>query len=113
MSKKGVNLPPLAVGTKVAEWLAREYPAASSKRLAREFTVSPHTAKKWLAGLRPAGQHFDAMVARWGARFLAHVYEPVARPWREAAMDAELDQLRDRLDALDRARQALRQEPHA
>lgn len=100
MSKKGVNLTPEIVGTRVAEWLAREYPCARSKRLAREFAVSPNTVKRWFAGCRPAGEHFDRMVARWGDRFLAHVYAAAVRPWTDAAMDDEVRDLRRRLDAI-------------
>jgi hypothetical protein len=62
-------------GARLAWFLSGAYPGASKrKRIARDFMVSPETAKAWLSGTRPRNEHFDAMVARWGSVFLRFVY---------------------------------------
>ncbi|KAF0110314.1 MAG: hypothetical protein FD149_2672 [Rhodospirillaceae bacterium] len=57
----------LSTGPRIATWLHKTYPdGARAKRVARDFNVALPTAERWLGGARPAGEVFDAMVARWG-----------------------------------------------
>lgn len=98
--KMTVGVTSEAVGGRVAEWLQKQYPRGSSKRVARDFACSPNTVKKWLAGARPENKHFDAMFNKWGTAFLSYVYG-LAEPWSESAMEQELDDLRARLDRLE------------
>lgn len=74
---------------------------AKRKRIARDFNVSPETAKGWLNGQRPNGRHFDAMVQRWGRQFLAFVY-PVSAEQHYAELEeiaVRLARLEGRVDA--------------
>ncbi|MGE0718527.1 MAG: hypothetical protein AB7P02_23975 [Alphaproteobacteria bacterium] len=86
-----------AVGLRVAEWLAQNFPGWSLKAIARELGASHHTVKRWCSGERPANDAFDAMVARWGKAFVDHVYAPVIRPWRAESLAEEVADIRRRL----------------
>lgn len=50
----------------------------------------------------------DRRAVAWARRVLADLWERLARPWTEEAMDAELAALAARLDALDELRRAHR-----
>jgi hypothetical protein len=82
----------LGVGPHVAAFLRLAYPRHRAKRIAREFGVSPKTAERWLAGAAPTIAHVEAMVACWGARFLAAVFPEAftQRDRRIAELEAEL-----------------------
>lgn len=78
------------VGARLAWFLSGAYAGgAKRKRIARDFEVSPDTAKGWLNGTRPASRHFDTMVKKWGREFLRFVYPATADE-----RDAELQQLK-------------------
>lgn len=67
------------VGARLSWFLAGVYAGgAKRKRIARDFEVSPETAKGWLNGNRPGSRHFDAMVKMWGREFLSFVYPATA-----------------------------------
>lgn len=89
------------VGNRVAEWLRDNFPRNGAKVAAKEFDVSPHTTKRWFLGVRPANEHFDAMAARWGWRFLSFVYQGVIpEPPSRGTLDAKLDELQAVLASL-------------
>ena len=92
----------LEMGQRVCFWLKSYYPRNAAKLIARDFRVSIATAKRWLAGALPTAEHLAAMGARFGKRFLAFVYEPAVGPWRDYAYEEEIQDLRTRLDALER-----------
>jgi hypothetical protein len=63
------------VGARLAWFLSGAYPGTSKrKRIARDFGVSPDTAKAWLSGTRPRKEHFDRMVSFFGPAFLKFIY---------------------------------------
>lgn len=86
-----------AVGERVAAWLRQVYPDARAKRIARDFGCDERTAQGWLAGAAPANKHWHGMVARWGQRFLAFVYQPHFDWAEQARLDAELEALVNQL----------------
>lgn len=61
---------------RLAWFLAGAYPGASKrKRIARDFSVSPDTAKGWLCGTTwPRQETFLQMRAKWGTQFIRFVY---------------------------------------
>jgi hypothetical protein len=79
---------------RLAWFLAGAYPGASKrKRIARDFRVSPDTAKGWLCGYAwPRHDTFLAMRAKWGAEFVAFVYQ----------CRAEMDAMEARVARLER-----------
>ena len=91
----------MEVGSRVAYWARQIYARDAAKLLARDFQCSPHTAKKWLLGEQPSNKHLNMMAQRWGKAFLAFIYEPIVGPWRDYAMDAELDDLKARIAAIE------------
>lgn len=76
---------------RLAWFLAGAYPGASKrKRLARDFSVSPDTAKGWLCGQAwPRQDTFLQMRAKWGSQFIRFVY-------------MEMDELDARVSRLER-----------
>lgn len=102
LAERDLNLPgdSVAVGDRVADWLRQEYPRASLKEVGRDLDVSHHTVKKWMAGARPENQHFDRMVKRWGAAFVAYCYG-LAEAWGEPAVQREMEDLRRRVERLE------------
>ena len=92
----------IEMGNRVASWMRQAYPRDAAKLAARDFECSPHTAKKWLLGERPANKHLDMMAKRWGKAFVAFIYEPIVGPWRHYAMDQELEDLKSRIAAIER-----------
>ena len=92
----------MEVGSRVAYWMRQVYMRDAAKLMARDFQCSPHTAKKWLLGEQPSNKHLNMMAQRWGKAFLAFIYEPIVGPWRDYAMDAELDDLKARIAAIER-----------
>lgn len=64
------------VYARFAWFLAGAYPGASKrKRIARDFDVSPETAKGWLCGRAwPRHETFLRMRAKWGPAFIRFVY---------------------------------------
>lgn len=63
--------------SRLAGFLAGAYPGASKrKRIARDFGVSPDTAKGWLTGYAwPRQDTFLAMRAKFGPEFVRFVYD--------------------------------------
>lgn len=90
------------IGGRIAEWLRETFPRNGAKIVANEFDVSPHTTKRWFLGVRPANEHFDAMAARWGWRFLSFVYQGVLpEPPSSDDLGAELQELKGLLARLE------------
>jgi hypothetical protein len=79
------------VYARLAWFLAGAYPGASKrKRIARDFNVSPETAKGWLCGYAwPRHDTFLQMRAKWGPEFIRFVY-------------MEMDELDARVSRLER-----------
>lgn len=105
MPFNGVYLPGVDVaaqmGTRVAEWLRREYPDAAAKRIARDLDASPHTTRRWLEGALPESRHLAAMARRWGGRFLAFVYAPAIDADALLSAQADVRDIRLQLDRLE------------
>lgn len=89
------------MGRRVATWLRAAYPRNGAKGIARDTGASPHTARKWLAGVLPENKHMAMMASRWGARFLAYVYEPAIGTDTLLAARTQLQDLRAQLDQLE------------
>ena len=92
----------IEMGDRVSAWLRQAYPRDAAKLAARDLGASPHTVEKWLAGSLPANKHLVAMGQRWGKGFFAFILEPVVGPWRHYAMDAEIDDLKSRIAAIEK-----------
>lgn len=89
-------------GQRIAGILRGEYPRNREKLIARDFDVSPRTARGWLSGRLPQNKHLLMMAARWKEKFLAVVFGPlVGDEWaEELELRAELRELDARLARL-------------
>ena len=74
-------------GERLAAWLQ----PMSAKALAVEFEVDWRTSERWKAGQLPGFRHFAAMVDRWGAAFVEHVFAPALLADRDVALDRRLE----------------------
>lgn len=61
------------VGRRFAAWIARE----PRKVMARQFGASERTVQSWREGVLPQTTTLVAMVDKWGAAFLEHIFAPV------------------------------------
>lgn len=85
---KPVADPPAGLGPRVAAFLRERYPRDRAKLIGRDFSVSPGTAERWLAGYAPAVWHIEAMYEVFGEAFARSLFVEAF-----AGRDARLQQL--------------------
>lgn len=91
------------IGSRVGFWMRQEWPRDTAKLAARAFGASERTAEKWIAGAMPSNLHMTAMMKRWGARFVAFVYEPaLGGEFAPYAIKQELQEVQAQLTRLER-----------
>lgn len=100
LPESGVDFLMAEVAARIAAYLRQAFPGPSTtKQVALAFDVAVDTAKGWLGGQMPINRHLLAMKARFGAAFVAFIYEPMS--WAGAySLRARLDDLRAGIDEL-------------
>jgi len=98
------------VGGRIAHWLRQRFPGDTAKNAARAFGCSPRTVEGWLAGNLPLNRHLIMMIAAWGQRFVAFIFEPATGTSMAAyQLDQEFHELKARMQALEGALNAATQ----
>ena len=69
----------LGLGPRSAQWIRSRYQRKAKFSLADEFSVSPATAKRWLAGESPTVAHLEEMTALWGRSFVMFIFQDSIR----------------------------------
>lgn len=85
-------------GVRCATFLKTHYGDNRAKRIARDFGCSPETAKGWLKGSLPQNKFLLMMMTIFGREFAAHLLAPCGDWASDLAVQAELDDIRERLN---------------
>jgi hypothetical protein len=98
------------ISTRHAHFLREQaYPGPHKrKRIASDWGVSEALARQWLEGKVPASKHLVRMIARWGAAYLAFVFEPCGQWARELSMIDRIQRAAAEADAIKRDLEKLR-----